>query len=164
MPIIGRGDSAGLVGESAIVYPTAALLFHLNSVALTGNAITSSLDGSQIFFTYAVQNPSANLDSFTHPFVLQAGSYTLMIRGITKNDQGLLDLYFKHVSDPSYTALVAGQDWYSAVLTQNVTKSVSLTVVKPGLHILKGVVNGKNAASSAYVMRLTYFRIRGTAD
>lgn len=142
----------------AAQYPRRAFGFHGNDLIVTGGALTRVHNASQDFSHYAYQNPAANGNTFTTSIMLRAGTYTLSVLGITANNKGKIDWYVDDVLQ------ISGQDWYSSSATYNVVKSGSITVVGDGYHILKGVVNGKNASSSAYQMWLTEWWIAPTSD
>jgi hypothetical protein len=91
--------------------------------------------------------------------MLTAGNYTFSALGVTFNDSGIIDWYVDNV------LFAAGQDWYSAGLTYNVVQTVgAVAVVGNGRHVVKGVVNGKNGASSDYIVRLTSMEFIPAAD
>lgn len=144
------GRTVGLIADLLHWPKRETFLFHIFSTVLTGNAISVTADGNQILGTAPFQNPPANSDSFTFGFFLRPGDYTLAIYGNTNADHGKIDWYIDDV------VVVAGQDWYSASLTYNVKKTAAVSV--KGLfpwHVLKGVVNGKNASSTNYYIGLT---------
>jgi hypothetical protein len=148
----------GIEQAVEILLPTRATLWHENSAVLVGNALLVGSDSNQMHTTAPFQNPAANGDTFTQSAFLRAGSYTLYVRGVTANNIGKIDWYIDNV------LVLAGQDWYSAGLTYNVLKSTPLTIVGDGYHVLKGVVNGKNASSSNFFMSLTKMVIKQAND
>ena len=143
--------------------PTRAVMWHDQAIVLTGNAISRSIVGSQAFNFYAAQGAGANGNSFNQSFYLQAGNYTLTVLGRTDNASGLIDWYIDGV------LVLAGQDWYSSTTTWNARQSNSTTpgqiaITGSGYHVLKGVVNGKNASSSGYSINLTKYELIPVSD
>ncbi|MDD5091043.1 MAG: hypothetical protein PHQ23_09005, partial [Candidatus Wallbacteria bacterium] len=96
-----------------------------------------------MYYTWTYQNPCANGDSFKHDFYLAAGNYNFTVLGYNSTNRGKIDWYIDDVLK------VSGQDWYGGGV-MNIMMTSALTVDASGLHTLKGVVNGKNAASSSY--------------
>lgn len=130
--------------------PTRATLFHNESLVTAGNAITGSINTSQAHNATWYQDASADADSFTHAFVLAEGTYTLYFYGVTHTSGGKIDWSVDGVS------ITTGQDWYSNPAVANVTKSVAaVAIATGGRHVLTGTVNGKNAGSAGYDIRLT---------
>ncbi len=140
-------------------WPRRAICWHLESLVLTGNAIITNVSGSQIFNHVPLQNPAANGDVFTNAFLLRPGTYTMECWGATNADHGIIDW---SIDD---SAVVTGQDWYSAGLTFNVkvTATVQIKGASPW-HVLKGTVNGKNASSTDYIITITYVAFTPSAD
>lgn len=138
--------------------PTRAVCWHDESNILAGAALTKTANALQRHTFYAYQNVAGNGNTFTQSVFLRAGTYTLTILGITENDSPLVDWYFDGV------IVASAQDWYSAGTTYNVEKNVTVVVSFDGKHVLKGVVNGKNGASSAYALRLTRFAFKQASD
>ena len=134
-------------------------MWHVGSIVTNGNAILSMHNTLQDHATYNHQNPSANADSFTNGCQLRAGTYTFRVLGITNNNCPIIDWTLDGVE------IVANQDWYSAALTWNVTKSVAaIAVTFDGWHVLRGTVDGKNVSSSDYYMFLTNMVFEPAAD
>jgi hypothetical protein len=132
-------------GTTAGIYPTRAIMWHMNSLVTAGAALQFYLSTSQAFNTTSAQSTAADADAFTQSFMLAAGTYTFSVLGLTANNRGKIDWY---IDDSLFST---GQDWYSASNTYNVVKTVaSVTVTGSGRHTLKGIVNGKNASSSGY--------------
>lgn len=124
--------------------PKRAILLHRASKNTVGNALTWDQTNLQ-----AYQNSSNNGDTFTQGFWLQAGTYTFEVLGNKADNRGIVDWYVDGVP------IVTGQDWYASPQSSGVVISNgSITVNGDGYHILKGVVNGKNASSSNYFITL----------
>jgi hypothetical protein len=144
---------------SANNLPTRADLYHDESTVVTGNALAVTIDTGQIDNYFARQSASANGDSFTQSVFLRAGTYTFSVEGQTNAANGMIDWYLDG------STFTTGQDWYSAAQTKNVVKTVSSVVIaNDGYHVLKGVVNGKNASSTGFNMDLTKMWFRQAAD
>jgi hypothetical protein len=174
---VDTGDTSGYIDGMAITeaatltagfypsimpfnaFPQRAIMFHEDALVTAGNALAASHDAVQNYAHYFTQNTPADADTFTQSVWLRAGTYTFSVLGLTLNNAGLIDWY---IDDVTFTT---GQDWYSASLTYNVTKTVgSIAVIGDGYHVLKGKVNGKNASSSSYFMPLTRYWFRASAD
>jgi len=132
--------------------PTRATMFHNESLVTAGNAITVAILTTQAHNAVWYQSAGADGDTFTHAFVLAEGTYTLYLYGSTRTAGGKIDW------DIDGTAIATGQDWYSGSNVADVTKSIASVAIAnntSGRHVLTGTVNGKNASSSGYEIRLT---------
>jgi hypothetical protein len=139
--------------------PIRATLWHDESVVTAGNALTTAILATQPHNYVATQSAAADADSFTQSCVLGEGTYTLYILGETRTAGGKVDWTLDGAS------IATGQDWYSASNTPNVIKSIaSIVIATGGRHILQGTINGKNASSSGYTLRLTKFWFVPSAD
>lgn len=131
-------------------FPERATMWHDESTVLKGNDFAITFDANQEYAVYNYQNPPANTDSFTNSFFLKAGTYSFFVLGITDANRGIVDWYVDDIR------IVSQQDWYSAALTYNVLMAMNgISIPTDGYHILKGIVNGNNAASTNYFMTLT---------
>lgn len=139
-------------------YPTRATLWHQDALVTVGNAITSTMQSLQGYGFWSGIRPAANGDTFTQSVFLRAGLYTFSVLGIADTDKGLHDWYLDNV------LFVLGQDWYAAATTRNVIKTVTVTVPNDGYHVLKCVVNGKNAGSTGYTNSLTKYWFKKASD
>lgn len=148
---------------SSATLPTRATLWHDESTVTAGNALATTLTTSQSYNQYSNQNAAANGDAFTQSLWLRAGTYTLSVLGITQNDGGKIDWYLG-TSSSSLALVASGQDWYSVATTYNVKQTATITVPEDGYHVLKGVVNGHNAGSAGYAVRLTKITFAQSAD
>lgn len=131
------------------VLSKAATMWHDQSVKTVGNAFTYSMDASQKYGFVVYQNAAANGDTWTNGFSVAAGTYTFNILNSTDSNRGKMDFFVDNVQIGTI------QDFYSAALTQNVVKTIASISVTDGYHTFKGVVNGKNASSSDYIVALT---------
>ncbi len=141
--------------------PTRVTLFHDESTVLAGNAIAVTIDTGQEDNFFARQNASANGDSFTQSVFLRAGTYIFSVLGQTNVGNAKIDWY---IADPVVPA-VSGQDWYSGVQTKNVVKTASVTIPDDGYYVVRGLINGRNAANvTAWNLDLTKIWLRQAAD
>lgn len=150
-------DGSPVNGVSG-VYPKRWTGWHNESIGLN-DTIIPVFNTSQRHSFFARQNALfMDGDSFTQSFMLRSGTYSMIVLGSTTTDEPILDWYLDGVLQ------LAGQDWYSAVQVFNVEKVVPLTVISNGYHILRAVINGKNAASTNFIHRLTSFSIIPSMD
>jgi len=143
-----------VVDNGAYLYgqhPQSALLQSLESVQAAGGALTiANIMGSGWFGYAAYQNPAANGDERHWSVLLAQGVYTVKFLGYTSTGGGKADWSLDGVS------ITTGQEWYSGSTTYNVVYTVSsVAVAAGGRHLLKAVINGKNASSLGYGMYLT---------
>ncbi len=124
--------------------PARATLWHYTSTVLTGVAISAAVSTTETYAHLPHQNPAANGDSWTGSFEFGAGSYIFSIVSPTSPNYGKIDWYIDGV------LIISGQDWYSSPAVFNVVKTATVTVVGNGYHVLKAVVNGKNALSTDF--------------
>ena len=138
--------------------PYRATLFHDALIVESGNGLTISQNSNQMYNYFAYQSGASDGDTFTHSFVVGAGTYTLSLLGHTATNCGLLDIEIDGVQVES------GQDWYAAS-AWNVIKTVADIVISTGgYHTLTGIVNGKNALSTDYYIFLTKYWLRQASD
>lgn len=137
------------------VGPRCATISGLSLIYSTAQTIAAST--SQVYNMTINQTTPGDGDYFTAGVFLNKGSYTCAMTSITYSDAGKLDWTLNGVSQTT------GQDWYSAGLVYNVTKTFTLTVPFTGYHTLKAIVNGKNGSSSAYYARPTQIDIYPSA-
>lgn len=137
----------------ARVYPRRATIIHGQSKVVTGASMVmfSSSNGNQIFGVYWQQSPAFNGDAFSSAIFLGAGSYKITLMGSKQSNCGLLTISLDGV------AMLTNVDFYSATSVFNVDLSgATITVGTSGMHLLSGVVTGKNASSTGYGIFLTY--------
>jgi hypothetical protein len=137
------------MSNPSVSYPKSAVMFHRYAKVLVGNALLVQHDADHDFAGYVYQNPGANGDTFACSFSLSPGTYTLNVLGITFNTTGKVDWYIDDV------LVVSGQDWYSVGVVYAVVKTAAVTVIGHGRHTLKGVINGRNVASTGWLVVLT---------
>lgn len=133
---------------NAFLHTKAPVMWHDSAIITAGNGFSYAV-GSTVRYGYvAYQDAAADSDEWTNGFTCQAGTYTLNFLCTTDNNRGKLDVYIDDV-------LKGNVDFYSATLTENVTKSLSSLTLTDGYHTLKGHVNSKNASSSDYLIALS---------
>lgn len=137
----------------SVQYPQHATLFHDESTVLSGAALTVASDAANFYHVYAYQASGANGDSFSQLCALDAGDYVFHVLGGGSNLCGKIDWYL----DDDMTPFLSGQDWYTSAATPNIFQTGTLTIATAGRHTLKGVMNGKNGSSFAYVAPLTKY-------
>lgn len=136
-----------------------AVMWHdESSITVGATPLNAVAFANQEFYTLSNIPTPANGDTFTQSFVLDAGTYTLYILGNTNTSRGKIDWYIDNVS------IATGQDWYSGGAGDNTIKTVAGLVITAGYHVLKGVVNGKNASSSGYYIYLTKYWFKPATD
>lgn len=145
---------------SIATLPKRATMWHDAALVTVGNALARTNNASQNYAHYVFQSTAANGDTFTHGCWLKAGTYTMSMLGVTATSAGIIDWYI----DTVIIAALTGQDWYVASPAFNVIKTGSVTVVGDGYHVIKGVVNSKNASSSAYNIFLTKYWLAQASD
>ena len=138
--------------------PTHATMWHDEATVLTGGALVTFSPATapyaktdHYYNVAAYQSTFTDGDSFMHPFTLASGDYNFGVLGLFNNAHGMLDWYLDDVE------IVSAQDWYFGSIVQNRIFVNAVNVPTSGAHILKGVVNGKNASSFAYLIALTKY-------
>jgi hypothetical protein len=135
-------------------FPQSATFF-MDEATTTGSALATTTHGSQPYNFYVTNFAGAlNGDGFQCHVFIKAGSYNLYALGVKAPTVGKIDWYLDGV------LVAAGQDWYDAGLTFNVTLSIPITISTSGDHTISAVVNGKNAASTAFVFGFTKIWIK----
>jgi hypothetical protein len=140
--------------------PIRASMFHGDALVTNGNAIATNINANQPFNATWQQSTSADGDEFTNSFILGEGTYTMYLLGQLTLSSGLIDW------DIDGTTITTGQDWYGA-LSSNAEKSIASVVIaanESGRHVLTGTVNGQNASSGGYDIRLTKIWFEPAAD
>jgi hypothetical protein len=110
--------------------------------------MTRTLSTSHTFgvYWYIPAATAADGDEYTISFPMAAGYYGLLMYIVKTNASGKLDLY---VDDG---IALAGTDFYSAATLIDVEYGTPFSIISDGNHTLKFKVNGKNGASSDYVI------------
>lgn len=132
-----------------------ATLWHDASIVTAGNALTRVINVSYYNTFVMRQDAPADGDTWTQAFCLAPGFYYLIyLEGLKGTAQGILDFYIDDTYIQSY-------DFYRAAGALAISVQSMYYYAARGLrHVLKGVVNGKNAGSSNYYISLSkiYFR------
>ena len=138
-------------------FPHRAVMAHDESIITVGNGFNYASAGA---LRYAFQSAAVDGDTFTHSFWAEEGiGYTFSVLGRTNSSHGRIDWYIDNIK------VISLQDWYSAGQTEGVIKAVtSIAVIGTGYHVLKGVLNGKNASSSGENMLLVKYWITQSGD
>lgn len=136
----------------SIDYPTGSRMWHDECLITVGNPLSITIDATHRYGWYGFQSTAANGDTFTNRFLLKAGTYTFYALGRKGTGAGKIDWYVDNI------LIQSAQDWYNAAAANNTVLSVSNVIINTsGLHVLKGVVNGKNASSSGFAINLTKY-------
>lgn len=144
-------------------HPSRAVMWHEEAIQTAGDGSWSfesfSYDLNQDYIYCPLIEPSADGDAFTNGFMLAAGTYNFYVLGAGELNNGKIDWYVDNV------LIASGQDWYETGPTYNVLKTVSsVSIGGSGRHVLKGVINGKNASSIGYYMPLSKYWFKSTND
>jgi len=139
--------------------PQRGTMWHAESVATVGLAITMQVSSSQPYNGYAspVFDPAADGDVFTNSCVLAAGTYEFNALCVTEGSSGKVDFTLNGVA-------MGTIDFYQAGTNYNQVKTLSSIVVATGgRQVLTGTTNGKNGSSGWYRMYVTKFWFAPTA-
>ncbi len=120
--------------------------------------ITRTFQASQSFGLYYNQTTPAQNDEFSFNVFLEAGTYTLSCLGLTANNAGITTWKVDNVAQGTT------HDWYTAGTVYDVTKTLTITVVGDGYHVIKGVMASKNGSSASYIWYVTMIDIFPAAD
>lgn len=117
---------------------------------MVGTAQTEIADYAQLYAGYWQQSGTPAVgDYWRVPIYIEAGTYTLSLRGVTDVNAGQTTVYLDNVQQGSAI------EWYSDPTVKNVIKTVTVTIAYPGYHVLEIQVTGKHASSSNYYCKLT---------
>lgn len=110
------------------------------------------------YHSYNFQSTSTNNgDQLNYKAFLQAGTYIFDLVCTTSTDQGILEILIDGVS-------VGTIDTYAGVTVWIEKKSITgISVSQAGLKTISLKLNGKNALSSSYGMRISSFALRRSA-
>lgn len=136
----------------ALRYPTHATLWHDEVAIISGSPLFLWVDAYNAYNLSVFQEPCSDGDTFSISLFLKAGTYTLNFLGWTGTNRGKIDWYLDNVK------IITGQDWYAADAAVNTIFSTSnIVITTNGLHTIRGIVNGKNPASTDYYINLTKY-------
>lgn len=138
--------------------PTRVTVFADEFTAVVGSITGSGPLTTEAYSVYASNGSATNGDSFSLSVFVRAGTYTVSVLGFTQGNLAILDWYLDNV------LVSSGQDWYSASLVSNVVKTFSVTIAADGYHVLKAVINGKNASSSGFVYNPVKVWLKQSSD
>jgi hypothetical protein len=146
-------------GECIMTAPAqqmaATLWGELNVVA--GNTIRWVANSTQQLGGYWEQFTNAQNDIVEWNLQLDEGVYLLSILGVTQTKMGITTVYVDSVSQGTI-------DWYSAALTQNVLKTISVSVLVGGNHEIEFKAATKNSSATQYSQSTTWLQIHRTGD
>lgn len=117
--------------------------------------ITNLVSASQILNGYWFNTTAALNDAFEFNCSLDSGTYTLSHLGVLANSAGIITWSVDGV-DQATT-----HDWYAASATYNTIKTLTLTVIGNGYHIIRGQCRTKNGSSGGYNWFVTAISITG---
>lgn len=164
--VIAMKVGAGVGGGSTpTIFPTRATLWHHEALVTVGTSLSDPVhDVNQDYITCNLQYDGVAAggndgDTFTQGVVLDAGTYTLYILGAGDLNNGKAQWYMDDV------AIGSLQDWYTSGPSYNIIMTVSsIVIANPGRHVLKCVINGKNASSIGYYLPLTKYWLTQASD
>jgi hypothetical protein len=101
---------------------------------------------------------AADGDNFTVNFSVPAGTYRFDMNLVKSTNSGKLDIFV------DTTKILDAVDFYVATPVVIDITSITGVALTAGTHALKFVINGKNEASSAYIMNISGIQISRTGD
>lgn len=143
------------ISETPNIYPQRASMFRSESLMLVG-AKTLIVNNAQYHCGYS--RTSGDGITWTNSFILEAGTYSFSVFGVKDSDNGIVDWYIDDV-------LIATHDYYAGGTSFNqITTTSNVVISTSGRHVLKGITNGKNASSSAFVTLITFMYLLPATD
>lgn len=135
-----------MMGTSHVVH------LHMLSTVTAGNALLVTQSSSAIFGVYAQQNPSSINDVWNTWVWLDKGAYALHMLHGKHNSCGIMNLYVQYL--PGSETLVGGSiDMYqNTATTLNFRYEQAFTMPRAGKVQISGVVAGKHASSTNYII------------
>jgi hypothetical protein len=115
---------------------------------LTTETMTRVVDNLQPYNVRWRQVTPNDGDAFYWYAPMEQGTYKIAVNGVQQNSNGIADFHVNGVEISSF-------DWYAAVQTADVEWLFNWTPTQTRLHEFKIVVDGKNASSGNYILRLT---------
>lgn len=137
------------------LFPRAAFWFHGHGVVVAGAALLTTIDTANAYNLYWTQGAGAQNDEIEFKVHLEAGTYTLSVRGITANSFGIQTILFNGVSKGT-------MDWYLSSLTRVVKTITGIAASYDGLYTISSKAATKNASSSGYALRATDYWLTRT--
>ena len=139
-------DGKNMVSQSA-------LMLHDQAKVLSGGKLKKIIGRVGIYMSFwAQQSPAALGDSFQQYFFINEGTYNFKVLGHKRNNKGIVSWYIDDIS-------VGQMDWYSNFRINNIVQTLPVTINTSGHHLLKGIVEGKNPASTGYIISLTKYNL-----
>lgn len=121
---------------------------YISGLTVASNATLTLVTSGGTSYNYVHADDAANGDTYTYQVPpLAAGTYTVYFCGAKASGGGKVDWTLDG------TSVVTGQDWYGSAAPDYVY-TVTGVSVSSGAHTLLGTINGKNASSSDYVLRI----------
>jgi hypothetical protein len=150
LSFVGQGGWRA-TGEESIVtipFPTRATIFSDEANVVAGNSVVKGV-GAGRWSCYEYQDPPANGDSRSWGVFLADGTYNFTVLSYDDANYGKVDWYIDG------TLVVTGEDHYLGSGTWSVEHPhTGIYIAGSGFHVVKSVVNGKNASSSNYYFTL----------
>ena len=131
------------------------VIFDGDVVAGAWSLLIDALNFCNCYYTNGAS--TADGDEFTLPLVLGKGTYDIHLVYFTNANCGKLDV------ELDGTVIINQLDTYTAGAVYNNIHEESAVEIGGGLHTLGFKVNGKNAASSDYLMSVTLISFRKVA-
>jgi len=130
------------------LFPLTQDIFWRDGQIMSGNALAFT-QGTGLWLNGEWHQQTAAInDELRFRIFLKSGFYYLTMIGRTQSDCG------EQTWPVDNVAQSGSLDWYSAAQTNNVVKSQYLEIPESGDHVLESRVQGKNASSSNYYLRL----------
>ena len=150
-PIYNTTGSRPLFPGSAVIL--AHQLYTFNAAG-TEIGIGTIYSASQVYMGFYTQNALADCNDGDYMeaalYLGECSNYNFTIRGVRSSDSCIFDIVVDGV------VVYSGIDMYAAATGYNYKKDANnIAIVGNGYHLLRLVVNGKNAASSDYRLQLT---------
>lgn len=121
---------------------------YISGLAVASNATLTLITSGGTSYNYVAADDANNGDTYTYQVPpLAAGTYAVYFCGAKAKGGGKVDWTLDG------TSVVTGQDWYAGSAA-DYTYTVTGVAVSSGAHTLLGTINGKNASSSDYVLKI----------
>lgn len=140
------------------ILPKRGQMWGEEMTALAGTAVLSAVNTGARYNIYSYQSGYPNAASAGWNFVCEAGNYTFDVLYMKATQTGIIDFYIDGAS------IATGLDTYAAGTTWNQVYTITVNGLAAGLHTFKYIVNGKNAASTAYAFFVTKVSFKQATD
>ena len=141
----------------AVAMDTHQLRLWWQGVIVAGNALVANFNSSQAMGLWWQQNTAAQNDKIKFNLSVPDGTYQIRMKGITRSVCGITHILVDGVDQ-------AQIDWYTATNVFDVDKTATITIALGGEHEIAFLCSTKNASSSSYEQRITFWEIRRTGD